>query len=137
MYPRWTRYRVQLDRGAARANGISGALPLRQRGGTFRSRWRGNASHWQRDNSVTSGDYVTFPPGEEYAHQLTNTGKTPLPYLALSTLQTTELVGYPESGKVGAANYAFDSSGKPIVRFRALFRRSSQVTDYYDGEKVD
>ncbi len=86
---------------------------------------------------LRQGDYVTFPPGEEYAHQLTNTGKTPLQYLALSTLQTTEIVGYPESEKVGAANFAFDSSGKPTVRLRALFRRSSQVTDYYDGERVD
>jgi uncharacterized cupin superfamily protein len=86
---------------------------------------------------LREGDYVTFPPGEEHAHQLVNTGKTPLRYLALSTLQTTEVVGYPESGKIGAASFAFDASGKRVVKFRALFPRSAQVTDYYDGEKLD
>jgi len=86
---------------------------------------------------VRAGDYITFPPGEEYAHQLLNSGKAPLRYLALSTLQTTEVVGYPDSGKVGAAKFAFDPAGKPVAAFRALFRQSSQVTDYYEGEEID
>jgi uncharacterized cupin superfamily protein len=86
---------------------------------------------------LRQGDYVTFPPGEESAHQLINSGKAPLRYLALSTLQPTEIVGYPDSGKIGAANFHFDPSGKRVARLRALFRRDSQVTDYYDGEKVD
>jgi len=86
---------------------------------------------------VRAGDYITFPPGDEYAHQLLNSGKAPLRYLALSTLQTTEVVGYPDSGKVGAAKYAFDPAGKPVAAFRALFRQSSQVTDYYEGEEID
>src|SRR5215831_12011588 len=65
--------------------------------------------------SLRQGDYVTFPPGEEHAHQLINTGKTPLRYLALSTQQTTEVVGYPDSGKVAAAHFAFDPTGKPVA----------------------
>src|SRR2546427_13010010 len=51
---------------------------------------------------LRAGDYVTFPTGPESAHILTNTGAGPLRYLCFSTLPTTEVVGYPDSKKIGA-----------------------------------
>src|SRR5438067_1293889 len=48
------------------------------------------------------GDYVTFPLGPSHAHQVRNTGTGPLRYLGLSTLQMPEVVGYPDSKKIGA-----------------------------------
>jgi uncharacterized cupin superfamily protein len=86
-----------------------------------------------KDVPVRPGDFVTFHVGPDHAHQLTNTGKATLKYLALSTLIPVEVVGYPDSDKIGAmaAKVAYD---KPMVR--AIFKASSQV-DYYDGEKVD
>lgn len=85
---------------------------------------------------VSAGDYITFPTGPDSAHQLTNTGTAPLRYLAMSTLITTEIVGYPDSGKIGVSCVALEPTGpKPIMR--ALYNQSAQVTDYYAGEKVD
>jgi uncharacterized cupin superfamily protein len=77
---------------------------------------------------VGPGDYATFPVGPAHSHQLLNTGDSPLRYLCFSTLEPTEVVGYPDSGKIGAMSYA---GGEPVVRI--VVRESSQV-DYYDGE---
>jgi uncharacterized cupin superfamily protein len=79
--------------------------------------------------AVGAGDYATFPTGPAHAHLLINTGCTPLRYLCFSTLIPTEVVGYPDSGKIGAMS--FSESGTPQVR--RMFRENSHV-DYYDGE---
>ena len=86
--------------------------------------------------AVGAGDYITFPVGPQAAHQLRNTGSSPLRYLCFSTLHTAEIVGYPDSKKVGALaapsmEAAF--SGGHWVRFLA-FEGSS--VGYYDGEDV-
>ena len=39
---------------------------------------------------------MIWPPG---AHRLDNTGDRPLRYLCISTMLTTEICGYPDSGK--------------------------------------
>jgi uncharacterized cupin superfamily protein len=82
---------------------------------------------------VRAGDYVTFPTGPDASHELTNTGGGPLRYLAFSTLVPVDIVGYPDSGKVGAA--ATQRFGEPPW-VRAIFRLQDQV-DYYAGEKMD
>lgn len=51
---------------------------------------------------VRPHDYiVNLPGGPELAHQLINTGSEDLVYLAISTVQVPEVVGYPDSGKTG------------------------------------
>lgn len=50
---------------------------------------------------VRAGDYVAYPVGPAHAHQLINDGDVPLRYLAMSTQHMTEVVGYPDSNKVG------------------------------------
>jgi uncharacterized cupin superfamily protein len=40
---------------------------------------------------VGAGDYITFPVGPQAAHQLHNTGSSPLRYLCFSTLHTAEI----------------------------------------------
>jgi uncharacterized cupin superfamily protein len=78
---------------------------------------------------VRAGDYATFPVGPAQAHQLINTGTDTLRYLCFSTLLSTEVVGYPDSGKTAAM--AYGAGDQPWVR--AIFRNDSAV-DYYDGE---
>jgi uncharacterized cupin superfamily protein len=78
---------------------------------------------------VGPGDYATFPVGPAHSHQLINAGDGPLRYLCFSTLLPTEVVGYPDSKKIGAMSYG--SSGEPLVRI--MVRQDSGV-DYYDGE---
>jgi uncharacterized cupin superfamily protein len=49
---------------------------------------------------VKAGDVLAAPAGgPEFAHQIVNTGKSDLRYLALSTMTEPEVVEYPDSGK--------------------------------------
>jgi uncharacterized cupin superfamily protein len=86
--------------------------------------------------AVGPGDYVTFPVGPAHAHQVINTGTGPLRYLCFSTKHPVEVVGYPESGKLGAMALAPGSTFKDPPWVRAIFEQSGQV-DYYKGEKTD
>jgi uncharacterized cupin superfamily protein len=78
---------------------------------------------------VRPGDYATFPVGPAHSHQLINTGEVPLRYLCFSTLIPTEVVGYPDSKKVGA----FGGPGGGEQWLRVMVREGSML-DYYDGE---
>jgi uncharacterized cupin superfamily protein len=78
---------------------------------------------------VGPGDYATFPVGPAHAHQLLNTGPSPLRYLCFSTMLGTEVVGYPDSKKIGAMSYT--SAGESVVR---IMVRDTSGVDYYDGE---
>jgi uncharacterized cupin superfamily protein len=79
--------------------------------------------------AVGPGDYATFPAGPAHSHQLLNTGTKPLRYLCLSTRILTDVVGYPDSGKIGAMSYS--GTGEAVVR---IMVRESSAVDYYDGE---
>jgi uncharacterized cupin superfamily protein len=78
---------------------------------------------------VGPGDYATFPVGPAHTHQLFNTGEAPLKYLCFSTMIHTEIVGYPNSKKIGAMSVS--AAGEQIVR---IMVREGNVVDYYDGE---
>ncbi len=86
----------------------------------------------QDEVEVGPGDYVSFPVGPEHAHQLLNRGTAPLRYLCFSTMNKVEVVGYPDSNKLGAM--AWEGPHKPAI-VRALFPNDARV-DYYDGEDV-
>lgn len=74
------------------------------------------------------GEVVAFPRGEDGAHQLANrTGET-VRFIAVSTNGDPDIVLYPDSGKISAAERRPDGSG-----LRELFRLADAV-DYYDGE---
>ena len=95
--------------------------------GTGELRWPGGT------HPLKSMDIVCCPPGADGAHQLINTGKTALRYLALSTTEDPEVVEYPDSGKYGAI------AGRPIggratdARF-AVFAFKKDGVDYWAGE---
>jgi uncharacterized cupin superfamily protein len=80
-------------------------------------------------NELAAGDLVSFPRGEEGAHQLLNRTDTPARFLSVSTSGTPDVVLYPDSGKVSAAERNPDGSG-----LKAFFRVVDQV-DYWDGEQ--
>ncbi|HEV8320548.1 MAG TPA: cupin domain-containing protein [Myxococcota bacterium] len=89
----------------------------------------------ERTLPVRAGDYMTFPTGPELAHQLANTGGGPLRYLCFSTLRGAEVVGYPDSNKIGAMAGP-DPTGRADLWVRAIFPAAAQV-DYYEGEQVE
>jgi uncharacterized cupin superfamily protein len=75
-------------------------------------------------------DVVACPPGgPEVAHQIINTGRTELRYLAVSNNEPVEVCEYPDSGKVGVFAEAAGT------RLRKLFRAETDV-DYYDRESL-
>lgn len=79
---------------------------------------------------VQAHDYIFNPPGDAgEAHQLVNTGDDDLVYLAFSTTQMPEVVGYPDSGKTGVR---INSGTEPASRF--LVRDDGPRAQYYDGE---
>ncbi len=91
----------------------------------------------QEKVAVAAGDYITMPPGPDHAHQLINTGSVPLRYLCMSTLgRGAEVVGYPDSNKIGAAGVPPGWKFPEPAWIRVIYRADSTV-DYYDGEKID
>ena len=78
---------------------------------------------------IRAHDVIACPTGgPEVAHQIINTGTTPMRYLALSTLVDVEACEYPDSQKVLVVS---GRGGEP--RLRGMFRAETSV-DYYDRE---
>ena len=75
-------------------------------------------------------DVIACPTGgPEVAHQIINTGKVDLRYLALSTLAEVEVCEYPDSDKVLLV------TGKPGERGLRKMIRAEATVDYYDREE--
>jgi uncharacterized cupin superfamily protein len=49
---------------------------------------------------ISAGDYIACPPGPAAAHSIINTGDAPLRYLCVSTVSSTDVTVYPDSGKI-------------------------------------
>ena len=86
-------------------------------------------------HALKEGDILCCPPGPDGAHQIVNTGKEPLRYLALSSIQDPEVVEYPDAGKYGVAVGRIP--GRPIAEsnFYAYAFTKARV-DYWEGEDV-
>ena len=73
---------------------------------------------------IRAGDIIACPTGgPETAHQIVNTGKTELRYLAVSTKDPIEVCEYPDSGKIAGLGEG--------IRF--VFRGNEQA-GYWEGE---
>lgn len=91
---------------------------------------RGTLRVGDRTYAVGPNDYVFNPPGDaEHAHQFVNTGNDDLVYLAISTNQVPEVVGYPDSRKTGIR---ISAANDPGARF--LVHDDGPRAQYYDGE---
>ena len=77
---------------------------------------------------LSEGEVVSFPRGEQGAHQLLNRGSAPVRFLAASTNGDPDIVLYPDSGKLGASERLPRGGG-----LRSFFRLDDAV-DYYEGE---
>ncbi len=79
---------------------------------------------------IRKHDVIACPTGgAEVAHQIINTGKQTMRYLALSTIAEMDSCEYPDSQKISIV------AGKRGERgLRKMFRAENTV-DYYDREK--
>jgi uncharacterized cupin superfamily protein len=80
----------------------------------------------EEEREVGSGHYIALPPGPAHAHQLI--ALTDLRYYCISTRISPEVVGYPDSGKVGAI---VRQDGELVYRG---FFRMEDARPYFDGE---
>ena len=80
---------------------------------------------------VRAGDLIASPAGAE-AHQIINTGKDELRYLAISDMNTVDVIDYPDSKKMGVA-----AGVKNGDLSTATYKAFGRVTpaDYFDGEE--
>jgi uncharacterized cupin superfamily protein len=78
---------------------------------------------------LSAGEVVAFPRGEGGAHQLVNRTERTVRFLAFSTNGEPDIVVYPDSDKLGAAQRLADGGGLKI-----MFRLGDEV-DYWDGER--
>ncbi len=78
--------------------------------------------------TMDEGETVRFAVGEQGAHQILNPTDKPVTFLAISSHGRPDIVVYPDSGKVSAAERRRDGSG-----LRQVFRADDAV-DYWDGE---
>ena len=85
---------------------------------------------------VRSGDYICFPVGPEHSHSIHNHTEKILKILCISTLKPVEIVGYPDSRKIGffatqSATQGFRSGPAPWIR---MMIKEQKPVDYYEGE---
>lgn len=80
---------------------------------------------------IRAGDLIAAPAGKE-AHQIINTGASDLRYLAMSAEGPTDVIEYPDSGKVAvdAGMTPFDAAEPSL----SLFGRV-QEAEYYDSQE--
>ncbi len=80
---------------------------------------------------IRKNDVIACPTGgAEVAHQIINTGRTVLRYLALSNRVELEACEYPDSNKVLVM-----AGKRGNRRLRKMFRAETEV-DYYDRENT-
>lgn len=79
---------------------------------------------------LARGEVVRFPTGEGGAHQLWNEGPETVRLLALSTHGAPDVVIYPDSQKLGAAERPPRGDGR-----KHYFRFADEV-GYWDGESA-
>ena len=89
--------------------------------------------------AVRAGDYLAYPASPEAPHALTNTGKGPLRYLALSsptTPVTIDAVGYPDSKKIAFAAGVDPQKGLRSAALMKLIKDDVPQVGYYDDEPL-
>ena len=84
----------------------------------------------EESTQVEPGDFVLLPAGVEHAHVLINNSEEEIVYLCLSTMNTPEVVQYPDSGKLGVMESARQWSKSSISGFY-----TAKKAGYYDGEE--
>jgi uncharacterized cupin superfamily protein len=82
---------------------------------------------------IKCGDVIACPAGgPETAHQIVNTSRADLKYLAVSTRVSPEIADYPDSGKFGVLAEFAGPDGKPQPwRFMG---RGESTLNYWEDE---
>jgi uncharacterized cupin superfamily protein len=80
---------------------------------------------------VRAGDWIALPMGRDHAHQMANVSDAPLVYLCVSTMNSPDVVEYPDSGKTAIG--IVDPSTRIGYRRLAMFETGTTL-DYWHNE---
>jgi uncharacterized cupin superfamily protein len=82
--------------------------------------------------AVTEGDVVAaLAGGPETAHQFINDSNAPLRYMAISTMEAPDVMGYPDSGKFAVFAGSAPGGSKDNRSFEHVGRLADHV-DYWE-----
>lgn len=95
---------------------------------------KGRYRYGTKSHSIKSGDLLSAPVDEgAEAHQIVNTGKERLKFLAFSTMEGVDIVEYPDSNKFRAYSAGADGDLRN-ARFNSLTIAARSV-DLFEGEE--
>lgn len=83
--------------------------------------------------SIHPGDVICALPGPDTAHQIINTSRDNLRYLAVSTMEEPDVMEYPDSGKV-VVFAGSPPGGEKSKRTFSFTAKSDATVDYWDDE---
>ncbi len=95
----------------------------------------GTLRHADEEYPIRAGDFIASPPDPQQPHQIINTSDKNLSYIAMSTMEHTDVFLYPDSGKFGvrhAPGGDRDTPGGFLV-----FAPQDAAVDYWQGEAED
>ena len=95
----------------------------------------GTLRHAGEEYPIRAGDFVCSPADPAQPHQIVNTSKEQLVYIALSNEVNTDVMLYPDSGKYGV--WHGDSRNPDAPGTFRLFARKEDGVNYWDGEAED
>jgi uncharacterized cupin superfamily protein len=81
---------------------------------------------------LSEGEVVSFPAGEEGAHQVVNRSSAAVRVLIISEMNAPEVGLYPDSGKVGAFEVPPGRADDGLE----LFLPAEAAVDYWEGERA-
>lgn len=93
---------------------------------------QGTLRHANEEYAIRAGDFVCSPPDPQQPHQIINTSDEDLSYIALSTVEPTDVFLYPDSGKYGVWHGTSRDPKAPDSFL--VFARKDTAVDYWDGE---
>jgi uncharacterized cupin superfamily protein len=83
------------------------------------------------ERRLAEGEVVSFPVGEDGAHQVVNRSDEPVRVLILSEMNAPDIVVRPESGKISAFGRPPGSTGEGL--HDVYFRRDA--VEFWEGEE--
>ena len=86
------------------------------------------------ERELAPGEVVAFPRGKRGGHRIDNRGDEPARILLLSTMIATEIVEYPDSGKVGVRSRPPGTGSQPDPDGIMLILRTDATAGYFEGE---
>ncbi len=93
---------------------------------------RGVLTVGDEDIQLGGGEFVMIPRGSGTPHVLVNEGSEDLVYLCISTMNTPDVVHYPDSDKLGVLEEKFPFGPKGPGKVGGIYARNP--LGYWDGE---